>query len=94
MIYEWDERKRAANINERDVDFAHAVQIFENMVLTRIDDRKDYGEIRLISLGMVEDECFVVVHTERKGATRIITAWKGGQDEKDQYHKGFSERHQ
>jgi len=46
MNYEWDERKRAANIKERDVDFAHAAQIFGNPVLTRIDDRKDYGELR------------------------------------------------
>ena len=37
-------------------------------------ERGDYGEVRFISLGMVDDECFVVVHTERGGVTRLITA--------------------
>lgn len=43
----------------------YAALIFEGYVLTRKDDRADYGEERWISLGMVENECFVVVHTER-----------------------------
>ena len=88
MKFEWDERKRTVNISVRDVDFARAAQIFEGTVLTRIDDRQDYGETRLISLGIVGDECFVVVHTLRTGTLRIITAWKGGRDDKEQYYEG------
>jgi hypothetical protein len=41
----------------------YAALNFEKPVLTRVDDRKDYGAVRLISLGTVEDECFVVVNT-------------------------------
>jgi uncharacterized DUF497 family protein len=72
----------------------YAALIFENEVLTRIDDREDYGEVRLISLGVVDGECFVVVHTERNGRTRLITAWKGGRDDRAQYEAGIARRHQ
>ncbi|MBO6727183.1 MAG: BrnT family toxin [Rhizobiaceae bacterium] len=94
MNFEWDERKRIQVIRERGVDLLHAAQMFEGEVLTRIDGRQDYGETRLISLGMVGDECFVVVHTRRHGATRLITAWKGGRDERSQYQTGITRRDQ
>src|SRR5215218_10262131 len=76
LKFEWHERKRQETIKERGVDVLYAALIFEKEVLTRIDDREDYGEVRLISLGMVDDECFVVVHTKRGSRTRLITAWK------------------
>ena len=94
MVFEWDERKREQVIRERGVDLLYAAQIFEGEVLTRIDDREDYGEIRMISLGMIEDECFVVVHTRREDTTRLITAWKGGRDERSQYQAGIARRNQ
>ena len=85
MQFEWDEAKRQRVIAERGVDRLYAALIFEGPVLTRRDNRRDYGEDRMISLGMVEDECFVVVHTTRDDAVRLITAWKGGRDDRDIY---------
>lgn len=90
MEVEWDEEKRRANIAKHGVDFQYAALIFEGVTLSRIDDRLDYSEERMISLGMVEDECFVVVHTERNGCTRIISAWKGGRDERRYYSEGVA----
>jgi uncharacterized protein len=92
MRFQWDERKRQEVIKARRVDILYAAQIFENTVVTRIDDRQDYGEDRLISLGMVGEECFVVVHTERDGEIRLITAWKGGRLEREYYQAGVSGR--
>ncbi|MBX3570274.1 MAG: BrnT family toxin [Rhizobiaceae bacterium] len=94
MILEWDERKRGQVILERGVDVVYAAQIFEGPVLTRVDDRKDYQEERLIALGMVADECFVVVYTMRNGAFRLITAWKGGRDERSEYEASLARRDQ
>jgi uncharacterized DUF497 family protein len=87
MTFQFDEHKRQEIIRTRGVDLLYAALIFEQAVLTRVDDRRDYGETRLISLGMVGEDCFVVVHTERLGATRLITAWKGGRDERDIYQR-------
>jgi uncharacterized DUF497 family protein len=89
MEFEWDERKRQEVIKTRDVDMFYAARIFRGLVLTRIDSRQDYGEVRLISLGMVGSECFVVVHTQRGDTTRLITAWRGGQDEQNAYQNSF-----
>jgi len=87
---EWDENKRTDVLRTRGVDMVYAALIFEGTVLTKKDERTDYGEERFISLGMVEDDCFVVVHTPRGTATRLITAWKGGQLERDQYQAGIT----
>lgn len=92
MDFEWDEAKRLEVIQRRGVDILEAALIFEGDVLTRVDDRADYREARLISLGMVDGEAYVVVHTERNGATRLITAWKGGQLEREQYQAGIAAR--
>lgn len=67
MEFEWDERKRQETIARRGVDVLRAARIFEGEVLTWIDDRRDYGETRRISLGLVEGVPFVVVHVRRGG---------------------------
>jgi uncharacterized DUF497 family protein len=60
--------------------------------LSWVDDRQDYGEERRVSLGLVEGEPFTVVHTEREGVTRLITAWKGGRDDFRRYQAGIARR--
>lgn len=90
MEFEWNEEKRTANIAKHNVDFQYAALIFEGPVLSRADDRADYGEERTVSLGMVGEECFVVVHTERGDCRRIISAWKGGRDERRYYTEGIA----
>ena len=92
MQFEWDEKKRLEVIEKRGVDILESALIFEGRVLTKVDDRADYGEVRYISLGLVDEEPYVVVHTERNGATRLITAWKGGQLEREQYQAGIAGR--
>ncbi|KQT45084.1 hypothetical protein ASG43_12315 [Aureimonas sp. Leaf454] len=90
MEFEWDETKRLKVIAERRVDILYAAGIFEGVVLTRVDDRNDYGEERLISLGLVGDECFVVVHVSRNDTVRLITAWKGGRNDRAIYQAGIA----
>ncbi|NTA59831.1 BrnT family toxin [Agrobacterium tumefaciens] len=92
MEFEWDEKKREEVIKTRKVDILYAALIFEGTVVTNEDDRKDYGETRQKSVGMVGDECFIVVHTERDGITRLITAWKGGRHDRERYKASIVER--
>lgn len=90
MEFEWDEAKRRETYQDRGVDLLYAALIFDGPVLTRVDDRTDYGERRYISLGLVEDVPYVVVHTERAGKTRLITAWKGGRKDHERYKNSLS----
>ena len=89
----WDEDKRQAVIEKHGVDFLDAVLIFEGPVLTREDTRANYGEDRFISAGLVDGECFVVVHTQRENILRIITAWKGGKRERRKLEESVLGRH-
>ena len=52
MEFEWDENKRRRILEERGVDILYAALIFEGEVLSWVDDRRDYGEERRISLGL------------------------------------------
>ena len=72
MEFEWDEGKRRQGVAKHGVDMVYAALIFEGPVLTVVDDRMVYGEVREISLGLVEGEVFLVVHTQRGEVTRII----------------------
>ena len=91
MEFEWDEAKRERVLRERGVDILHAALIFEGPVLTRRDERHQ-REMRWISLGMVDAECFVVVHTQRNDITRLNTAWKGGRDEREIFEASLAQR--
>ena len=75
MEFEWDEDKNRRNIAKHGIGFEKAAGIFEGPTLDRVDDRKGYGEQRIISLGMIEGVLILtVVHTDRAGITRIISA--------------------
>lgn len=89
MGFEWDERKRVANIKKHGIDFVQAAKIFENPVLERIDNRTDYGEERRIALGRWQGRVLVVVYTMRGENRRIISAWKAGREDEEEYHQGL-----
>ena len=92
MQFEWDEDKRREVRDKHGVDLLEAALIFEGVTLTKVDNRADYGEVRLISLGLVDGEAYIVVHTERQGVTRLITAWKGGRHDREEYEAGIARR--
>lgn len=89
MKFEYDEEKRQDTLKHRGIDFLYAALIFEGPTLTKIDDRRDYGEVRHISLGLVDDEPYIVIHTQRGETTRLISAWKGGRRDYEKYKDSF-----
>lgn len=87
MAFDWDPEKDAANREKHGIGFGEACRIFDGPVLTRADDREDYGEPRFISLGALTPEAvIVVVHTQRDGKTRLISARKANRRERKVYH--------
>ena len=92
MEFEWDDWKRALVLREHKVDLLYAARILHGPVVTEPDDRQDYGEERFKSIGLVNDECFVVVYTRRENRIRLITAWKGGRRNHEQYQARVSRR--
>lgn len=85
--FEWDEAKNLANIRKHGIRFALAKRIFEGPVLSRLDQRRQYGEERYLSIGEVEQALIVVAHTRREGRTRLISARPASRRERQVYHE-------
>lgn len=88
MEFEWDGTKNHANIRKHGVSFETARRIFEQLHLTGLDVRRDYGEDRYISVGEMDGVAVVVVaHTEREGRTRLISARPASKREREAWHE-------
>lgn len=85
--FEWDEKKNASNFKKHGLSFDEASEIFDNPVLTRVDDRADYNEVREISYGIIGELIVAaVVHTDRDGTIRIISARLANKSERRLYY--------
>jgi uncharacterized DUF497 family protein len=89
MEFEWDEAKRRWLLEKRGIDLIRAARIFRGPVITRRDTRTDYGEDRDISIGKVEEDYFVVVHTTRQDVVRLITAWRASRGARRRYQARY-----
>ncbi len=85
--FEWDDTKNKANLEKHGISFETVRELFLNPILTRIDDRKDYGEIRENSLGVIEDIVLFVTHTTRNGKIRLISARRANREEREIYYE-------
>jgi len=85
MAFEWDERKRRANLAKHGVDFAFVTRMFDGPTLEAADTRRPYGETRIGAFGAVENDVFFVVYAWRGNHRRIISARKAGSNERKIY---------
>ena len=90
--FEWDHEKSDANLGLRGVDFTFASRVFEGVTVEFEDRRRDYGERRIIALGVVDGIQLTAVYTDRTVAPdfvvrRIITAWRSNRRERTRYEK-------
>ena len=90
--FEWDPDKEEKNIRERGLDFATASQIWDGSIVEKIDERRDYGETRIIATGEFDGGVLVVVYTWRGEARRIISARKANSREKRRYNEEITRR--
>lgn len=89
MEIEFDIPKSERNRQERGFGFDYAALIFLGPTLEWDDTRRNYGERRIIALGQIEGEAYVVVYTWRDGRRRIISARCAKKGERDAYRKTF-----
>jgi uncharacterized DUF497 family protein len=85
MKIEFDPAKRDATLEVRGLDMARAAEIFSGPTLTAEDDRQDYGEMRCITVGLLDDRMVVMVWTQRGEKRRIISLRKANDREQDAY---------
>jgi uncharacterized protein len=68
----YDATKREKTLTERGLDFADAGKLFDGPTLTLLDDRRDYGESRFQTYGLVGQRLLMVVWTR---VVRIATSF-------------------
>lgn len=79
MRFEWDENKNKTNIKVHGIDFRDTHFVFENPMLIKTDSRRDYGEERLVGLGVLYGAVIVIVFTN--GVILYVLYLSGGQTE-------------
>ncbi len=89
MRLECDEEKRARTIEVRGLDVTRVADVLRDATLTVEDDRQDYGEIRVITIGFLDDAMVVLVWTPRDNAYRIIGMRKANDRERKLYGTRF-----
>lgn len=87
MEYEWDEAKNRKNLAKHGLSFEDAELVFSGPCVTFEDDRFDYGEERLVTLGLLAGLLVVIAHSPRDEGTRIISMRKGNRREQTIYQK-------
>ena len=68
---------------------ARAGDVFGGDTLTVVDDRRNYGEIRFITIGFLDGGMVVLVWTPRDEARRIISMRKANDRERKLYSPRF-----
>lgn len=87
MRYTWDETKRQANLVKHGLDFADAEKVFAGPMVLFEDTRADYGEQRMIGVGLLDFLVVLIVHVEGDEEIRIISMRKADSDETDLYYR-------
>jgi uncharacterized protein len=85
MKITFDPDKHLFTLETRGLDMADAEQVFVGKNVTMLDDRKDYGEERFVTVGFVNGRMVYVAWTPRDGAYRIISMRKANEREQQKY---------
>jgi uncharacterized protein len=91
MEITFDPAKRAWTLRERGLDFAAAAQVFAGWTLQRVDERRKYGEVRIVSVGHLLQRLVVIVWTPRGTGRHIISMRKANEREKARFEAGLAE---
>jgi len=89
MTITYDPAKRDWTLRERGLDFEDAAQVFAGPVIEGEDDRYDYGEVRIVTIGFLRDRMVVLVWTQRGDNRHMISMRKANEREKTRYGKEF-----
>jgi uncharacterized protein len=90
MQYTWDPEKDAVNRRKHGLSLAVGIDALEDPYRDSwVDDRFDYGEERIITLGLSKEGILYVVSTDwDENWTRIISVRGAENDEIEQYDMG------
>ena len=67
------------------------MKIFDGPMIERVDDRFEYGEVRVYAIGIVNGIEITAIYADvSRTERRIISAWKAERHERKAYWENFS----
>jgi len=85
MQITFDPAKRDKTLQERGLDFADAVEVFAGLTQTLPDERRDYGEPRWQTYGLLGGRMVMLVWTERGKDRHIMSMRKCNEREQQRF---------
>ncbi len=89
MRIEFDPVKDAANLLKHGVPLALASELDWDAALVWVDERYDYGELRMIALAPATGILYYVAFVEREKARRIISLRRANRREVKHYVQNY-----
>jgi uncharacterized DUF497 family protein len=86
-MIEFDPAKDATNLRVHGISLARAETLLQGFVVDRVDDRRDYGETRVIATGEIDGREFVCVYTQRGETYRVISLRRAKRTERYVYQE-------
>jgi uncharacterized DUF497 family protein len=87
MKLTFDPAKDSSNFEKHGLSLAEAKLLDWADALSWIDSRKDYGEVRRVSLVPMKNRLYCVVYVDTKVSRRIISLRKANNREIDRYEE-------
>ena len=87
MKITFDQAKNKSNLEKHGVSLSDAKLLDWDDALSWIDIRKDYGEIRYVSLTPMRHSLYCVIYVDTKFGRRIISLRKANNREIDRYEE-------
>ena len=82
----WDDAKRELNLAKHGYDFADMAEVFDGrFVVTRVDDRFDYGERRYNMLAEFHSRIVNMTFAPRAGRAHLISVRPASREERKVY---------
>jgi uncharacterized DUF497 family protein len=78
-------------LDERGLDFEDSVEVFGGLSLDLPDERRDYGEPRIMTAGLLRGRLVIVICTPRGDTRHIISMRKANEREKARYGQRLGE---
>jgi uncharacterized DUF497 family protein len=92
VVYEWDEGKRAVNLERQGLDFARADLVFESGLKLTVVSEKVGEEPRFVDYAEFEGVLVALVYTFRNDAVRIISLRSAKRKERRAYDAALKNR--
>jgi uncharacterized DUF497 family protein len=77
----FDEAKDSASLSKHGLSLSEAKKLEWDDALIWQDVRRDYGEMRMIALGVIGERLYCVVYVDREEVRRIISLRKANNKE-------------